>query len=168
MGNLAKQMNSFEREQTAKALDKLFVCQDRPQNKEKIVVLVNQIAYWPYSLEAVIAGIESLSDADLKRLSLSVIRDAIRAALKPKKESTESTACRFCGGNGTVCLVNPKFPGFPPPFACVCDSGKKIQEKFGLAEWNGELKQVVVSETWTYLNGEEIQKQIPDFFERQK
>ena len=83
MSKLAYFFNPSEKEILYDALTKLFSFQGKIARVGEVVFWADEIAQWGYDFKTVLAGIESLHDAELKTLTLPTVRRAISDKVKP-------------------------------------------------------------------------------------
>ena len=84
--------NTYDFEQKRKltdALIKLFSFQAMKKTDDDVVVWVNEICSWGYSIEFVMEGMRKLHDVDFKPLKLAHIREAAREVVISRNTDTE-------------------------------------------------------------------------------
>ena len=133
MNELTKPLTSTEIDDLAFLLTKLFTLQDRPANKNKILIYVEEISNYNFPFAAISSGIKSLFNEELKSIKLPTILDAIRDKLILEKE--ELANCDYCGNTGLITMYNEKKYQFV--FACKCDRGKRYIDNMKIAKWKG-------------------------------
>jgi hypothetical protein len=143
MNALVLPLTDDEKLQISAELEKLFAFQDRPLIDKKKALLVTAIADHGYPFGAIIAGIKSLFDEDLKSIKLPDILEACRNHIE-RGEETESINCVYCNGGGGIPLVDESKS--ERLFLCVCKNASRISHH-RLARWNGQLVQIVKGKT---------------------
>lgn len=116
-------------------LDKLFMFQDRPLNKEKKSFLANEISLSGIPYKAVIGGLNKLMSEDLKNIKFSTIIQASKEMIEPS-HADENHSCDHCNGRGMVTMKDSECREYT--LKCFCQNGYKGN---GLAQWNGQISQ---------------------------
>lgn len=116
-------------------LDKLFMFQDRPLNKEKKSFLANEISLAGLPYKAVLGGLNKLMSEDLKNIKFSTIIQAAKEMFEPEQD-TENYSCDHCDGRGKVIMRDSEFRDFA--LMCFCRNSFKGN---GLVPWNGQITQ---------------------------
>ena len=131
MNYLSKQFNAQERVLVQTELERLFLMNDRAIDEKKIAFLLREIQSMGAPASAVIKGLKSLHDADLRSIKFSVIKRAIfdHYEIKYAKED-----CIYCDGLGVVRLIDRKKATYA--FACCCSNGKRYEH---LNRWSGAI-----------------------------
>lgn len=126
-----------ERVDIGNALDKLFVSQDKFLSNDKRTLLIGSLQECALPCGAVLKGLKSLYDADLKQVKLFIIKNAIRKFI----EKNQRPGCGRCSGSGYITMVDSKNNEFA--FACLCELGHDKKDIEKLAQWNGLTDQNV-------------------------
>lgn len=148
MNELIKPLTPVEREQIANEIEKLFLYQDRPVTDKKIALFVDEIALWNMPAGAIIMGVRSLCDGDMKAIKLSFIKEAASDFIV--KSPNMASSCKWCDGAGTVIMVYGEHE-YNTAFACFCHKGRDLSRSIGMAQWSGKEMQVVRGETYRLL-----------------
>lgn len=131
-----------ERVGLGSALETLFSSQDKYLSSDKKTILINSLQESNIPSAAIIKGMQSLYDSDLKMVKLFVIKNAARKFI----EYTHRQGCDRCFGSGYITLVDADKNDFV--FACLCDLGKDKKEIEKIAQWNGRAEQTLHAKTF--------------------
>jgi hypothetical protein len=113
-------------------LQRLFDLQDRPLSEAKKMAYVKELLGAGFPYRAIIAGIRSLGDQDIKLLKLSTII----SASKRYCEMEIPKGCIKCGWTGHVSMATEDKYYYAIP--CVCERGTFYAKAQNLRQWNGQ------------------------------
>jgi hypothetical protein len=133
MNELTVPLDDNDRIEIGNELEKLFILQDRPINKDKKAILVEELCLTGYPKSAILAGMKSLQAEDLKSVKFVHIVDAIKDKMTYEEE--QATRCDYCDSRGMVMMRNKDRYQFA--LACVCVNGNRFRSQ-GNARWNGQ------------------------------
>ena len=133
-----------EKLQVVKALDEMYICQDKRKTDDEIGLIANELMACNYSIHDIITGINSLKSKVYQQIKLRDIKNAI----EDRQTSTvEIKDCGYCGGTGMVSLRLSKGSTFA--FRCACSNGDlPINRNFPL--WQGKEKEYYGNKEYIY------------------
>ena len=117
-------------------LEKLFIFQGKLATEKILNAFINEFEERGFNVRAVIAGIDSLKDEDLKTVKLNILIEAIR---KKQAPLTELSSCGDCDSTGYVIMKDEENRMYS--LACRCERGEPKRRAQGLKLWNGEIVQ---------------------------
>ena len=140
MNELKILLSPVEVEEIKRELEKLFAFQDKSLTGNKLSALMDAIEDYGFPFRAIVAGIRSLFEVDLKAIKLINIKDAIRGFIQ---YDTSAKGCDACGQTGVKIMWEGNRQYM---FACRCEKGK---EYIAVAPiWNSFAIQRIGGETY--------------------
>ena len=125
-------LTSNEEIEVENKLRELYVLQDKPIKKDQFQIMVNEIVNSGKPFGAIMAGLNDLKTADLKKVSYPVIMGAIFDHCD--KVEKRITHCDECSTSGFIVMKDAEGMNFS--LACHCPSGGRAR-KDGLIKWDG-------------------------------
>ena len=136
MNDLTVCLTSDQEIEVENKLRDLYIIQDKPIKKDQFAVVLNEVATSGKPFGAIIAGLNDLKAADLKKVSYPVIMGAIVDHCE--KVERRIKQCDDCSTSGFIIMKDPEGMNFS--LACHCPSGDRAQ-KGGLIKWDGSTIQ---------------------------
>ena len=148
-----------EKLQVVKALDEMFICQDKRKTDEEIGLLANELMACNYAIPDIIVGINSLKSKVYQQIKLRDIKNAIEDR---QPIQTDKTWCKYCEGSGTISLRNGIGVGSSSfGFRCFCSNGDKPSNR-NLPLWQGKENQGLQGKDYIYPFWEVMQTPVKD------
>lgn len=121
-------------------LQRLFSLQDRPLMEDKKNLLITELENEGLPVGAVIAGVRSLVDEDLKSIKFITIKDASKKFITHMFDDYQ---CLQCKGHGVI-RMKASGPMYEHEtyVACTCQRGKTLADAHGIVHWHGEDRQM--------------------------
>jgi hypothetical protein len=113
-------------------LEKLFIFQDKPISENKKAILTQEIIDLGFPYVAIVQGLKSLYQQDIRTLKLAVIIDAIKKFIDINLGRHE---CCSCNSNGAI--ISKDDEGRWYAMACKCSNGDLTYKFQNLVKWNG-------------------------------
>ena len=140
MNGLKIPLSSLQVEDIKTELEKVFAFQDKNLSDKKLTYLLDEIENCGFPFPAIIAGIRSLFEIDIKAVKLINIKEAIKRFIQ---YDTSAMGCFVCGNDGSpgvgvkiMWVGNKQYL-----FACRCEKGKEYLAIAPL--WNGQKEQFI-------------------------
>lgn len=132
MPNIVIPLNDSERMLVGDELKRLFALQDAPLGKEKLAILVEELAVQGLPCDAIVNGLRSLAKEELKTIRLSTILDASHRNVSREELNVNCHQCL----RGEVTMRDEQ--GRRYALACSCERGAGLAATAALARWSGE------------------------------
>jgi hypothetical protein len=129
----------MQKVEIGEAIEKLFMLQDRPLSEKKKLYFANELCQYGFPFKAILLGLNSLLDAELRQIKIVDIRKATERFVSYKFAKTYQD-CEFCDKTGFITMLN--FRGNEYAFACKCVKGKDVADDNRIYQWNGNKEQM--------------------------
>lgn len=140
MQRRTRSWQSIDKENIGREIQRLFSLQDKPLLEDKKNLLLDELEQCDIPSGAVIAGIRSLVDDDLRSIKFITLKTA---AHKFITRGYDDYQCVNCGGEGVV-FMRTDGPSYEHNtcVACICTRGQALADANGVLRWNGEKEQM--------------------------
>jgi len=160
MNEIKNIWDDSDREIIIRALSKLFTYHSIYSTAVEMTDRVRDIEELGYDVSCTLKGFELLKGGQMfRKISIPMIRDAIKDALPSHDEANSINRSCICEGVGTITMNDSH--GFHHAFACKCEKGQRIMEALQMVPWNGARVQIckgiryTIDDTYTIKGGEE-------------
>lgn len=119
-------------------LERLFAVQDKNLSEKKKAILVHELMETEFPIQAILNGIKSLLDTDLKSVKLGIIIMASRQFIE--QETEPQSKCPDCI-DGFVLMKDDE--GRVCSMGCQCAKGRGRAKENQIIRWEGQGDQFV-------------------------
>ena len=125
----------------SRALERLFILQDRPFNEQKQAVYLIEIKHSDLPAGAILEAINDLSNKDITHIKpVTIISLAKNKAFQNDVIKFKiPEGCEFCHMTGFVDMVNKD--GYSVVLACNCNRGLWYAKQQDMTRWGGKQTQ---------------------------
>lgn len=140
MHGLKVKLNHNQTVEIAREFDRLCAFTSKRVSVNDREYFVQELASGDFAFAAVIKGLQSLHEADLKDITLRGIKEAIKKHISWVFENPRQDHCVACNNTGMVSLSDDKQRSFT--FACKCQIGSAWGSAVKAPVWNGQYTQI--------------------------
>jgi hypothetical protein len=116
-------------------LERLYALHDKSLTEDRKGYLIEELRLSGIPIKAIIAGIRSLVETDVKNLKYLTILDAARKYVVGGPVDHFGD-CNICGTEGFVVMRDGE--GYTTAYPCTCERGKSHAKNQNLVQWNGK------------------------------